>query len=380
VTGSENGLPDERTWGDWNFPCYMEFRIFHSQPILPNKGVMLSSSSYQPVKKSRFSEVDSLRAVACLAVIICHALATFRSGVGGDIWISKAEKSFGYFGVLVFFIISGYVIPFSLRGKRLAGVKRFAIRRFWRLYPPFWIALTLNYFANFDSFTVSDLAWGATMFPSLVGVGFIAGHFWTLEIELAFYVILASSWGGGGGLLLIFIVVIGLLWASPHFFDTGGHWGDKVSFLTLMFFGALCREVMSSKLGRMGRVLALGVITNLVCLYHLEEAIFDFLHRGYLRVNFPVIVLSAIFCFLFWVILRPVRLQWLAKVGRSTYSTYLFHWIIVYSLLAPMRKYLEVWMWPIYTAVAIVLSLLFGSLAYRWIEQPSDRIGKRIAG
>jgi len=181
----------------------------------------------------------------------------------------------------------------------------------------------------------------------------------------------------GGGLLLIFLIMTTLLWVSP----TGeGSWSHRIICFTLMLYGGLCREVMSSKLGRMGRVLALGVMTSLVCLFHLEDALSDFLHREHLRVNFPVIVLGTIVCFLFWVILCPFRIQWLAKVGRSTYSTYLFHWIIIYSILAPMGKYLEVWMWPIYTTVAIILSLIVGPLAYRWIEQPSDRIGKRIAG
>jgi len=292
----------------------------------------------------------------------------------------RVSKSFGYFGVLVFFIISGYVIPFSLRGKRFAGVRRFAIRRFWRLYPPLWIALIVHYVVSFDSYSVSQLVSGATMFPSLLGEEYMAGHFWTLEIELIFYVVLALAFFTmgrirGGGARLIFLVMTALLYLSPV---TDSSWVQIVKFLTIMFFGAACREIMASSLGRIARMLALGTIICLVCLFHFEEMLFVFYTQG--MVSYQAVVPSAIFCFLFWVILTPFRMEWLAKVGRSTYSTYLFHNLIVYYILAPIGRGGEVWMWPIYTAATIILSLLVGSFAYRWIEQPSDRIGKRIAG
>jgi len=51
------------------------------------------------------------------------------------------REGWGGLGVLLFFAISGYVIPNSLRGTRVRGLKRFVIHRFFRLWPTFWLCL-----------------------------------------------------------------------------------------------------------------------------------------------------------------------------------------------------------------------------------------------
>jgi len=336
------------------------------------------ASAAAPKGKPRFSEIDSLRAVACIAVVICHALSTLAA----DVRFASVSVSLGYFGVLVFFIISGYVVPYSLKGGRLEGVRRFLIRRFWRLYPPFGLALLLAYFLRFNSITASDLALGATMFPSLGGGKPIAGHFWTLEVELAFYLMIAAvflflgriRWGG---VLFIYASILSFPVVFPSW---TGALKDIIGFFPLMLFGTLCREVMFSRRW-VSRILGLSVIAFLICIPYLEEFSFDVMSRGELRLNFPLIALAAIFTFLFWVVFMPAKIHLLAKVGRATYSIYLFHWMIVYYLFRPLLGYFTAsWMWPFYVGLAVGVSILVGAVAYRWIEQPSDRIGKRLAG
>jgi len=102
----------------------------------------------------------------------------------------------------MFFAISGFVIPSSLRGMRWAGFKTFAIRRFWRLYPPYWLVFGLSLYLFPDYYGLYNwdrVMWGVAMLLSLgQPVGAEAWtHFWTLEVELAFYILV-------GGLFLIF--------------------------------------------------------------------------------------------------------------------------------------------------------------------------------
>ncbi len=94
---------------------------------------------------TRFYEIDLLRFLAALSVVIYHY--TFRAyGVGNLSPIPYLEMSrftrYGYLGVELFFIISGYVILLSVQGKT---VRQFFISRVQRLYPAFWVACTLTF-------------------------------------------------------------------------------------------------------------------------------------------------------------------------------------------------------------------------------------------
>lgn len=117
-------------------------------------------------------------------------------------WTQSLGISFGHLGVALFFLISGFVIPFSLiHFSRL----QFLVARFFRIWPTYIAGFTLTLIALYIStkfFTVPwiydinqillqytltrDLAWT----PSIDGVS------WTLEIEIKFYVISAILFAG----------------------------------------------------------------------------------------------------------------------------------------------------------------------------------------
>ena len=54
-------------------------------------------------------------------------------------WVTHQYVNIGRFGVVAFFLVSGYIIPFSL--ERGGSVRRFAVGRFFRLYPLYWVSL-----------------------------------------------------------------------------------------------------------------------------------------------------------------------------------------------------------------------------------------------
>lgn len=93
------------------------------------------------VKKNRFVELDSVRGIAALAVVIYHYLYRYNElyahhGLNFD-W-----AYWGKYGVQLFFIISGFVIFMSL--ERVKKPFDFIASRFTRLFPAYWIALIIT--------------------------------------------------------------------------------------------------------------------------------------------------------------------------------------------------------------------------------------------
>ena len=96
----------------------------------------------------RFDRVDQLRGIAALAVVICHSsVSAYKTApnLDGGPWPWLAlTLGFGYLGVPLFFVISGFCIHLPYARALASGEpaptpawRRFFARRFWRLYPPY---------------------------------------------------------------------------------------------------------------------------------------------------------------------------------------------------------------------------------------------------
>lgn len=146
----------------------------------------------------KLESIQILRAIAALAVVLFHshfAVASFPSGFKFSIpFISK----YGYFGVDLFFVISGYIIAHITIGKKFSFLS-FSTKRFFRIYPIYWIFCLLSYYLYTNNglffgpkdFTLSNLATSLIILPidgsPAYGVG------WSLEHEIIFYSITAIS-------------------------------------------------------------------------------------------------------------------------------------------------------------------------------------------
>lgn len=99
--------------------------------------------------------IDDLRGLAILAVFVFHALGV-AFGADKLPWLNwgrgwNVEKSFlavfpaqwGWAGVAAFFVVSGFCIHLNHRHWQEKGWKAFALRRFFRIYPPYFVALVI---------------------------------------------------------------------------------------------------------------------------------------------------------------------------------------------------------------------------------------------
>ncbi|WP_091768142.1 acyltransferase family protein [Blastococcus aurantiacus] len=145
----------------------------------------------------RLELLDVLRFVAAMAVLCFHYLV---SGIGngkvatldfaGPVDVAK----YGYLGVDLFFMISGFVISYSALGRT---AREFVVGRAVRLYPAFWVAvaftsaLTLVIGTDRLAVTAEQVVVNLTMFPTELGQWAVDGVYWTLLYELYFYALVA---------------------------------------------------------------------------------------------------------------------------------------------------------------------------------------------
>ncbi|MRH88116.1 acyltransferase family protein [Nocardia sp. SYP-A9097] len=146
----------------------------------------------------RFEFLDALRGLAALAVVVQHSSerlwpAYFR--------FSQAHFGLGEFGVFVFFLVSGFIIPASLERGRSLGA--FWVGRFFRLFPLFWACLvgavilhSIHRYmlpGGFLADPVRSFMANLTMMQFFIGSWDIQiiGASWSLSYELTFYLLLS---------------------------------------------------------------------------------------------------------------------------------------------------------------------------------------------
>jgi peptidoglycan/LPS O-acetylase OafA/YrhL len=162
---------------------------------------------------SRLSPIDAMRGVAILLVLVYHCgpnawrLPPWSESGWLELpslgwrWLAVPFLHFGFVGVHAFFVLSGFCI--HLRAARAIAsdehapspsLKRFFLRRFWRIYPPYWIALALFGLAiplalHHAPASARDLGLHATMLHTFDPdtIFSINPAFWSLATEEQFY-------------------------------------------------------------------------------------------------------------------------------------------------------------------------------------------------
>ncbi|WP_266904740.1 acyltransferase [Streptomyces sp. NBC_00086] len=153
--------------------------------------------------RPRLYILDGLRLVAALMVVLYHYTVLW-GGWGHDprtIFPTLHDISqYGWLGVEVFFLISGFVICMSTWGRHLGD---FAVSRISRLFPAYWAAIILttlvvNHWPEVrGDRTLDEVLTNLTMLQKGLGVRHVDDVYWTLFIELKFYLLFALVVAGG---------------------------------------------------------------------------------------------------------------------------------------------------------------------------------------
>jgi peptidoglycan/LPS O-acetylase OafA/YrhL len=142
---------------------------------------------------------DTIRAFAVLIVIIGHWGPSFKPGSAADVILNSFVQD-GRFGVILFFVLSGYLITSILlnekikntEGKHFTIIKNFFARRALRIFPIYYLVVLLYFFLN-DPFVTSHiwyfLSYTSNLPPYWTDTPNILSHTWSLSVEEQFYLI-----------------------------------------------------------------------------------------------------------------------------------------------------------------------------------------------
>ena len=145
---------------------------------------------------SRLAWLDVLRGVAALCVVFDHFGAFMPAGIRGAVnqWFNPGD-----YGVFVFFLISGYIVPASL--ERKGSVRTFWVSRIFRLYPLYLLAIGLAvalWMAHFGGLRGEDADPGTSVLSQMLMMSnVLAGTnlpnvVWSLSYEMIFYLLLTA--------------------------------------------------------------------------------------------------------------------------------------------------------------------------------------------
>jgi len=154
-----------------------------------------------PLKKpGRILELDAIRAISCLNLLLFHFTWVYREkyGFASDLGFTFP---YGKYGVQLFFMLSGLVNALTLLKKR--NPTNFIVARFIRILPSYWLVIALNIvlFSTFSMYT-ETVEIGATIanlstMPGLFGYENMEPVTWTLQIEMLFYAFLMIALATG---------------------------------------------------------------------------------------------------------------------------------------------------------------------------------------
>jgi peptidoglycan/LPS O-acetylase OafA/YrhL len=375
----------------------------------------------------RFPLFDSLRAIAVLLVLAYHSLGTVVPA-GADAWIRPYSVQLSV-GVSVFFVISGFLLyrPFvaaRVHGRRWIPAQVYAWRRFLRIVPAYWVALTVIaiWLSLPGVFSASGFV-SYYLFGQIYDVDTLFGGLpqaWSLDVEVVFYMALPlfafamrslpgadrrarlrSEWLVVGGLLvagiLYNVVVLAqaqpgtytpLLRALPTFMD---HFAAGMALAVASVATEGGRPPLPFRpldrfpgLAWLASILAFWVVSTRIGLSGAAgETVTDaqlLARRGLYVVVAVCIVLPGIFGDQTRGLVRRVLAnRALLYMGLVSYGIYLYHVAVVQQLddwdlelLARIHPYLT-------TVDALFFSLLLASASYYAIERPALSL-KRLFG
>lgn len=359
----------------------------------------MSAASSPP----RYRWLDSLRALAAYLVIwlhVAHCYSTYTPQVHaqGTGWFDLAwDIDVGRWAVTLFFIISGFVIPSSLRGPRWPALRKFVVRRFWRLYPAFWLSVVAGAVCCVwmwgDSMSPARWLANLTMVPSWFGQQPVMGPYWTLSIELIFYALCCLAWMAGCLHSTLWLTLATLLFGSagPWLFQSERFLGAGLSepaVLTVfslgwMHWGALYRKWHESGRSTGHIALALALTAGWLMVGPVQLAV-----SGWTRLQPDSLRLGTGYTLglLSWLLgstrfrVESARLSWL---GEISYSLYLLHTPIYFFTsrvlrYGPVPGILSHLYLGVYVVVHFVLTTWLADLAYRKVEKPAIELGHRL--
>ena len=394
-----DAAPTTRTWGCAHtmstdtvavgtaMPAPRPAPVPASEPGAASAAEPASAQRKRP--RSRMAALDGMRFLAAMFVLSFHYL-----GKSGSTWGKDLDKTFptvhpvadyGYLGVEFFFLISGFVICMSSWGR---GLGSFFASRVSRLYPAYWAAATIVTLmlvwkpAEGRPLPFSDYLSNLTMLHFAFGVSSVSGTYWTLWLELRFYLLFALVvWRG---VTYRRVVAFCLLWTTasiltPSFNSQFLH-GIVQEDYSPYFIAGIAMYLMHRY--RPTPLLWMIVGTQWILAQH---QIISRIAEGtrqtgdQLSWNVGTLLITGFFLAVLAVALGWLdwaRWRWLTFLGSLTYPVYLLHENVGLEYIVLWHGHVSPWL---IVLAATGTSLALATLIRTFVEKPlAPRLRKAV--
>lgn len=363
----------------------------------------------KPEEASRgyFRLLNQLRGVAALLVVWAHLVGQWLPA-RGLAWGPAAQverfvsgplnitQDFGFLGVAIFFLISGFVVT---RSATRETTRTFLVRRILRIYPPLVVAIVVSLGAavvtretgrngGVDPSVLETLS-PAVLLKSVTMLGYytvpqvvVVGVAWTLAIEVIFYALITVSGPilrarrlPDGAATLAMIAVIAVVVAFNRSLGDGFFLlSVSCSYVPLLLLGHVLYLVTQRSLHPLAGVGLVGLLWILF-VWAVERTQPVFLTAGdSYGSSITVAVLLVVAAVLLEPHARPSRA--LDAVAARSYSLYLVHGPIGLLVLDGLWTAGVAYRWAL--LVALVAIAVGVELTYRGVERPSIRLARRL--
>jgi peptidoglycan/LPS O-acetylase OafA/YrhL len=331
----------------------------------------------------RIKELDALRGIAALFVVLFHyTMGTPEANLG---------FKYGVTGVDLFFIISGFVIFMSIQ--KVSSGLEFAINRFTRLYPTYWTCATITFLCQIfvhyqlgmeNSSNIGLYLVNLTMFQHYFKVGDIDGPYWTLIIEMIFYI----------GILILFVtkklkyilhigIIIVLLISvySVLLVDTYPdlnwdfiYWFPLYSHVSLFVAGIIFYKIFQNE-GKW----YINYLLLIICL-SVQSSLFAYIPKAALFISNSEYSMMLAFYFAVFCLFVNHKLKFIVSkptlfIGKISFALYLIHQFVSIEFIIPvLQKQVTSNFW-ITSCIALFVSISLATFITYAIEIP---LGKKL--
>jgi peptidoglycan/LPS O-acetylase OafA/YrhL len=323
--------------------------------------------------EGRNETVDALRALAALSVCLFHFTSGERFSAGSFL---APIGSYGWLGVEVFFVISGFIVPYAMwrAGYTLSAWPAFMAKRLIRLEPPYlvsilvvmalWVASTKapGFRGQPIDWSLAQIAGHVGYLNAVLGMPWLNPVYWSLAIEFQFYILIGLAMPAlvAAPMMVRLAAVAGLV--GLQFALPGASAATIIP--ALPYFAA----------GLLTFLLAAGLLRP--ALYWLALALlgaFLLLTRDWAEAIAAIGPAAAIAA------VRLPRMGVIAWLGAISYSLYLLHIPVGGRVINLATRVSDSPLFEVLTVVsAYALAIGAAAVLYAWVENPSRRVAAGI--
>lgn len=334
----------------------------------------------------RLVSIDLYRWIAACMVVFFHF--GFRGFTTEEFQFIKYQSTvpyakYGYLGVQFFFMISGFVIVYSISNR---SWRDFLYARASRLFPVFWLCCFLTFIlmyildANHLAISFFDFLINLSMLPEKFDAPFVDGSYWSLAIEWNFYfliVLMVCSLKSEQARYKSLLIIV--YWGSIAAFAQ--LYSFSILFLIKQYISFFCIGISAYLLNKKWSLSSevgffLSLVVSLCVVYRQSFLLEDHYHVDFNQ--WIVLALVSIFAVMIRFFERISIPQFLSPMvvflGGVSYPFYLLHQNIGYAVINKLGRYNMYWLALV---IAVLGCFALSVVIYHFFDQPIQRFLKR---